>query len=86
MQGSWTFEGVPCPSLCSPVVMWFTYGKGPGTLQVRHSEFLEEHLGEWPGPIIEQETGEVLGFHRGFWFHTIGQRKGVSRARIAHGA
>ena len=48
-----------------------------GTLQVRHSEFLAEHLGEWPGPIVEEETGEVLGFHRGFWFHTVGQRKGV---------
>ena len=46
--------------------------------QVRHSEFLAEHLGEWPGPIVDQDTGGVLGYHRGFWFHTIGQRKGVS--------
>jgi tRNA-specific 2-thiouridylase len=49
-------------------------------MQVRHSEFLARHLGEWPGPIIEQETGEVLGFHCGFWFHTVGQRRGVSGA------
>ncbi len=46
-------------------------------MQVRHSEFLAEHLGEWPGPIVDQDTGAVLGYHRGFWFHTIGQRKGV---------
>ena len=44
---------------------------------MRHSEFLAEHLGEWPGPIVDQDTGAVLGYHRGFWFHTIGQRKGV---------
>ena len=34
-------------------------------------------MGEQPGPIIELETGKVLGRHRGFWFHTIGQRKGL---------
>ena len=26
---------------------------------------------------IERETGKVLGKHRGYWFHTIGQRKGL---------
>lgn len=36
-----------------------------------------EHLGEWPGPIVEEETDEVVGYHRGFWFHTVGQRKGI---------
>ena len=44
---------------------------------MRHSEFLAEHLGEWPGPIVDEDTGGVVGYHRGFWFHTIGQRKGV---------
>ncbi len=33
--------------------------------------------GEWPGPFIEEETQEVVGYHKGFWFHTVGQRKGV---------
>ena len=28
------------------------------------------------GRIIELETGKILGTHRGYWFHTIGQRKG----------
>ena len=27
--------------------------------------------------IIEFETGKKLGKHKGFWFHTIGQRKGL---------
>ena len=45
--------------------------------KVRFSEFIKEHLGEWPGPMIEEESGEVLGYHRGFWFHTVGQRKGI---------
>ena len=35
------------------------------------------HLGEKTGPIIEIETGRKLGEHHGYWFHTIGQRKGL---------
>eukprot|EP00887_Chlorella_sp_A99_P003754 scaffold7.g3754.t1 len=45
--------------------------------KVQFSEFVAEHLGEWPGPIVEEESGNVLGYHRGFWFHTVGQRRGV---------
>lgn len=45
--------------------------------KVKFSEFVKEHLGEWPGPLIEEETDEVVGYHRGFWFHTVGQRKGI---------
>lgn len=26
---------------------------------------------------MDRETGGVIGEHRGLWFHTIGQRKGV---------
>ena len=26
---------------------------------------------------MELETGNILGTHKGFWFHTIGQRKGL---------
>ncbi len=29
------------------------------------------------GDIIELETGKKIGEHRGLWFHTIGQRKGL---------
>jgi len=45
--------------------------------KVRFGEFVREHLGEWPGLIVEEETGRQLGFHRGFWFYTIGQRSGL---------
>ena len=48
--------------------------------KVRFSEFIKEHLGEWPGPIVEEETNQVVGYHKGFWFHTIGQRKGLRLA------
>ena len=29
------------------------------------------------GIILEAETGDFLGNHRGFWFYTIGQRQGL---------
>lgn len=45
--------------------------------KINYNDFLLRHLGERPGPIIEIETGRRLGTHRGFWFHTIGQRKGL---------
>lgn len=45
--------------------------------KINYNDFLRRHLGERPGPIVELETGRVLGTHRGFWFHTIGQRKGL---------
>jgi len=34
-------------------------------------------LGEKKGQIVELETGNILGTHHGYWFHTIGQRKGL---------
>ena len=45
--------------------------------KIDYNEFIKRHLGERPGPIIEIETGRKLGEHRGYWFHTIGQRKGL---------
>ena len=45
--------------------------------QIDYNDFIRRHLGEKPGPIIELETGRKLGEHRGYWFHTIGQRKGL---------
>ena len=44
---------------------------------VRFSEFVKQHLGIWPGPLIEEETGELVGVHEGVWFFTAGQRKGI---------
>jgi tRNA-specific 2-thiouridylase len=45
--------------------------------RVPYDAFVEHHLGRVPGPIRDVDTGEVLGTHRGLWFHTIGQRKGL---------
>lgn len=45
--------------------------------KINYNDFIRRHLGEKTGPIIEIETGRKLGEHRGYWFHTIGQRKGL---------
>ena len=45
--------------------------------QINYNDFIRRHLGERKGPIIEIETGRKLGEHNGYWFHTIGQRKGL---------
>lgn len=61
--------------------------------KVDYNQFLEQYLGTQPGEIVELESGKVVGQHRGYWFHTIGQRKGlglsggpwfVIRKEIAH--
>lgn len=44
--------------------------------KLKFNEFIKYHLGEQPGHLIEYETGKKLGMHRGFWYHTIGQRQG----------
>lgn len=43
----------------------------------RFDDFLRHYLGEQPGDVIWLESGLVVGQHRGLWFHTIGQRKGI---------
>jgi tRNA-specific 2-thiouridylase len=45
--------------------------------KVNYNEFIRKYVGEKPGKVIELETGKMLGEHRGLWFHTIGQRKGL---------
>lgn len=45
--------------------------------KIDYRDFLERHLGTKPGPVIEIETGRKIGQHKGFWFYTIGQRKGL---------
>ena len=39
--------------------------------------FVRARLGERPGAIRRVGSGEVLGSHRGHWFYTVGQRKGL---------
>ncbi|MBQ9473416.1 MAG: tRNA 2-thiouridine(34) synthase MnmA [Bacteroidales bacterium] len=45
--------------------------------KINYNDFLRRYLGEREGKIVELETGKTLGSHRGYWFHTIGQRKGL---------
>lgn len=45
--------------------------------KINYNDFIRRHLGTKKGPIIELETGKKLGEHNGFWFHTIGQRRGL---------
>ena len=47
--------------------------------KVKFDAFLAAYLGERPGQIIDASTGETLGQHRGVWFHTVGQRKGIGK-------
>ena len=47
--------------------------------KINYNDFIRRFLGEQTGKIIEIESGRIIGTHRGFWFHTIGQRKGLGR-------
>jgi len=42
----------------------------------KFDEFVQHYVGTKTGDLIEFETGKKLGEHKGFWFHTIGQRRG----------
>lgn len=45
--------------------------------KVNYNDFIRRYLGEKDGPIVEFETGRIIGKHKGYWFHTVGQRKGL---------
>lgn len=45
--------------------------------KIPYDEFVKEQLGSNPGLIKEWGSNKILGKHQGFWFHTIGQRKGL---------
>lgn len=45
--------------------------------KVNYNDFIRRYVGEKEGKIVEFETGKILGTHKGYWFHTIGQRKGL---------
>lgn len=45
--------------------------------KINYNDYIRRYLGEHPGDVIELETGRRIGEHRGLWFHTIGQRKGM---------
>jgi tRNA-5-taurinomethyluridine 2-sulfurtransferase len=46
---------------------------------------MQEHLGRWPGPIIDEESGRAVAVHQGFWFYTIGQRSGLDLGDLPNG-
>ena len=45
--------------------------------KINYNDYIRRYLGENPGDVIELETGRRIGEHKGLWFHTIGQRKGM---------
>lgn len=48
--------------------------------KIPFEEFVRAHLGERPGLIRRLPGGEVAGRHRGQFFYTVGQRKGLGLA------
>ncbi|MBU1007746.1 tRNA 2-thiouridine(34) synthase MnmA [Candidatus Dependentiae bacterium] len=45
--------------------------------KIKFKDFIQHHVGVKHGDIVEFETGDKIGEHEGFWYHTIGQRKGL---------
>jgi tRNA U34 2-thiouridine synthase MnmA/TrmU len=47
--------------------------------KVKFEEFLGAYLEDRPGDIVDATTGDLLGRHKGVWYHTVGQRKGIGK-------
>ncbi len=45
--------------------------------KVKFRDFMQIHLGEKVGDLVDAVTGEIIGQHHGVWYHTVGQRKGI---------
>lgn len=45
--------------------------------KISFHDFVKAHLGIQSGIFVEKETGKELGVHDGFYFYTIGQRRGI---------
>jgi len=45
--------------------------------KLKFNEFINHYLGDKTGDIIEFESGNIVGSHNGFYYHTRGQRKGL---------
>lgn len=45
--------------------------------KIKYNNFIQKYLGEKSGKIVELATGKILGQHKGYWFYTIGQRRGL---------
>jgi tRNA-specific 2-thiouridylase len=45
--------------------------------KIPFDKFLEHYLGKRLGKLVEHETGKFMGEHNGFWYFTVGQRRGI---------
>ena len=45
--------------------------------KINYNDYIEQYLGRREGDIIDADTCKILGKHNGYWFYTIGQRKGL---------
>jgi len=45
--------------------------------KINYNTYIKQYLGEKKGDIIDADTTNIIGQHNGYWFHTIGQRKGL---------
>ena len=45
--------------------------------KINYNDYIEKYLGKKEGEIIDIDTCTCIGKHNGYWFHTIGQRRGL---------
>lgn len=46
--------------------------------KINYNDYIERYLGKKEGNIRNYDgDGEIIGKHNGYWFHTIGQRRGL---------
>ena len=45
--------------------------------KINYTDYIKMYVGEQKGDVLELETGKRIGQHKGHWFYTIGQRKGL---------
>lgn len=50
--------------------------------KIKYNDFLKHYFGEKPGDFIDINTGKKVGEHKGYYYHTTGQRKGTG---LGHG-
>ncbi|MDD5569402.1 MAG: tRNA 2-thiouridine(34) synthase MnmA [Candidatus Pacebacteria bacterium] len=64
--------GLPIPDNVESQEICFIEGKT--------EDFIKKHIKLKPGNIVDKQ-GRILGKHKGLWFYTIGQRKGIGLAQ-----
>jgi len=46
--------------------------------KINYNDYIRKYLGNNPGEIIDIDNNKWIGMHMGYWFYTIGQRKGLA--------